>query len=52
VLRNRNVRWAYFLIYAPLATERDGQVELRNTAQTQELINRFVQDIFPTLTPS
>ena len=50
VLLNRNVRWAYFLIYAPLTTEREGQVQPRTEAQTMALISHFVQDIFPTLT--
>jgi EpsI family protein len=52
VLFNRNARWAYFLIYAPLTTEKEGKVENRTGAETVELISRFVQDIFPTLTPN
>jgi EpsI family protein len=52
VLLNRNVRWAYFLIYAPMTIEKDGKVQNRTGAETVELIRRFVQDIFPTLTPS
>ena len=52
VLLNRNARWAYFLIYAPLTTEKEGKVQTRTGAETVELISRFVQDIFPTLTPN
>jgi len=51
VLLNRNVRWAYFLIYAPMLTERDGEVQKRTETETVQLISRFIQDIYPTLTP-
>ena len=49
VLRNRNARWAYFLIYAPMTSEQGGNIQPRSEPETVQLISRFVQDIFPTL---
>ncbi len=49
VLFNRNARWAYFLIYAPMASARDGKLQKRTEEQTVQLISRFVQDIYPEL---
>lgn len=40
VLHNRNHRWAYFLVYAPVATTR---------ADTMRLVDRFIKDLYPVL---
>ncbi len=40
VLHNRNHRWAYFLLNAPVQT---------STADSMQVITRFVQDIYPDL---
>jgi EpsI family protein len=42
VFHNRNHRWAYFLINAPVTTSQD---------DTMQVITRFVQDLSPALTP-
>ena len=52
VLFNRNARWAYFLIYAPMTVEHEGLAQKRNEQETVQLISRFVQDIYPTLVPN
>ena len=52
VLFNRNARWAYFLIYSPMTTERGGGAQQQAEQETVQLISRFVQDIYPTLVPN
>jgi len=43
VFHNRNHRWAYFLVNAPVATTQ---------ADTMQIVSRFIQELYPALSPN
>lgn len=52
VFRNRNARWAYILILAPMETDAGAGAggSKENEKETMRSVAQFVQDIYPTLT--
>jgi hypothetical protein len=54
VFRNRNARWAYILILAPVEGDAGTAVSgsEKNEKETMQSVAKFVQDIYPTLTLS
>lgn len=48
VFRNRNERWAYFLIHVPIA-EEGSTTSSRAEQQALQLVTKFVQDLYPML---
>lgn len=43
VFHNRNHRWAYFLLNAPVST---------NQAETMQIVSQFIQQLYPNLSPT
>jgi len=43
VFHNRNHRWAYFLLHAPVTT---------NQAETMQIVSQFIQQLYPNLSPT
>jgi len=52
VLHNRNHRWAYFLMSTILSPEDAGKDPAAGQEAAAQLIGRFVQDVYPQLTPN
>lgn len=52
VLRNRNHRWAYILIAAPVRWEQTAEAHQRAQADTMRLLGDFVEQLYPLLRPS
>jgi hypothetical protein len=51
VFFNRNHRWAYILLYAPVASDDLGNATPQAEQQTMQLLSKFVQNIYPELAP-
>jgi len=51
VLRNRNHRWAYILIAAPVRPEQTAEAVERAQADTMRLLEGFVEQLYPLLRP-
>jgi len=51
VFRNRNHRWAYFLIQASVKSAKTGEDLKRGQDQATKLISQFVQAAYPELLP-
>jgi len=52
VLRNRNHRWAYILIGAPVRPETTPEAQQRAQAETMRLLGSFAEKLYPLLRPS
>jgi hypothetical protein len=48
VFRNRNARWAYILIHAPLGNQSGLNVAPEDERATMQVVAKFVQDLYPT----
>jgi EpsI family protein len=49
VLHNRNHRWAYVLIYAPVRVDNTGQASAESQEQSMQALTSFVEALYPAL---